>query len=310
MNMTILKKYPEEVLAIINEVFPPDWEIYSAETEKRFSIPENTEILIPSHSAVERELLDKVPGLKIIQTGAGYDNVDLEACREKGIRVLNAPAVNTAEVAEHAFAFIFSWFKRTEILNNDIRLKGWSIRKDGKALSDLRIGIIGYGNIGKKVSDIAKVLGMKITVFSEHSDKGFREGVLFTDKLEKLLCESDIVTLHTSADKNNFNMISDREFSIMKENAFFINTSRGSLLDEDALCRALDSGKIAGAALDVFKKEPLPHDSRLRNYSSIIMTPHNAGEPDLYNSYRKRFTFFYVNIMKALENRDPEGVII
>ena len=310
MNVLVLKKYEEDVLSVMRDVFPHDWNIISENPSDAAEAIKKADILIPSHSRVDENILSGAGKLKIIQTGAGYDNVDLDLCREKGIRVFNAPSVNTGEVAEHAFAFIFNWFKKISILDSDIKKRGWSLRKEGRALSDLSIGIIGYGNIGKRVSEIADVFGMNIFIYSEHEKNCSPDNTCFTETLDQLLKQSDIVTLHTSGGKNKNNMISDREFSLMKEGAFFINTARGSLVDEDALCRALDRGKISGAGLDVFQTEPLPSDSRLRNYSNIIMTPHNAGEPDFYRSYRKRFSFFSRNILKALEGGEPDGVIV
>ena len=310
MRVLILKKYPEEISDLIKDLFPPEWEVFMEVPEYADVILKKADILIPSHKEVDESVICKAPNLKIIQTGAGFDNVDIELCRKKGIRVLNAPSVNTNEVAEHTFAFIFRKFKKIYELDNEIKSAGWSFKKEGKSFSDLTIGIIGYGNIGKKVALTAQVFGMKVLVFSEHENPGYRDGIKFSETLDTLLSDSDIVTVHTSASKEKFNMISDREFSLMKKDVFLINTARGSLLDENALCRALDRGSIGGAGLDVFKTEPLPENSRLRNYSDIIMTPHNAGEPDLYNSYKKRFEFFSMNIQKALKNINPEGVIV
>lgn len=310
MKILILKKYDKEVTAIIKECFPADWEINISDPEDAQELIKEADILIPSHAVVDNELLDNALKLKVIQTGAGYDNIDIKCCREKGIRVCNAPSVNTAEVAEHAIAFIFNWFKKIDKLDNDIRVNGWSSKKDGKAFSDLSIGIIGYGSIGKKVSEIAKVFGMKIFIYSEHNISRSVDGICFTETLNELLCASDIVTLHTSASKEKTNMISDKAFSLMKNNALFVNTSRGSLVDEKALCRALENKEIGGAALDVFKKEPLPLNSCLRKFDNVIMTPHNAGEPDLNNSYKKRFSFFADNIKAVLDNRTPDGIIV
>ena len=310
MNMLVLKKYPDNVVKIVNEVFPSNWVINYADEEDLELYIREAEVIIPSHTAINEKLLQKADSLKIIQTGAGYDNVDTDLCRKKGIKVYNAPSVNTNEVAEHTFAFIFRWFKKIEDLNNDIRNNGWSDQKEAKAFSDLTIGIIGWGNIGKKVARTADVFGMKIIVKSSYKKPGVNGNIYFTDKLEELLPESDIITVHTSAGTDKNKMFSDSEFALMKKESFFINTARGSLVDEDALCRALDKKLIAGAALDVFNTEPLPLNSRLRNYDNILMTPHNAGEPDLYNSYKKRFSFFYTNILKADGNRKAEGEIV
>ncbi len=310
MKVLILKKYGNTVHEIIKESFPSEWEISMSDPEGWDDLIGKADILIPSQMKAGRELLQKAEKLKVIQTGAGYDNVDLEYCRERGIRVMNAPAINCSEVAEHTFAFIFQRYKKIMELDSEIRKDLWSKKKVGRALSDLSIGIVGYGNIGRRVSEIASVFNMKVYVYSAYSEKWYRKNIHFTDTLDELLAESDIVTLHTSAGREKYDMISDREFSLMKKDAFLINTARGALVDEDALCRALDSRKISGAALDVFKEEPLPSGSRLRNYSNIIMTPHNAGEPDLDKSYRKRFEFFCRNIITELEGGEPEGVIV
>ena len=309
MKMVILKKYPDKVFEILKECFPESWKIDVLNHENDADLIAEAEILIPSHVNIDRKMIESAPNLKIIQTGAGYDNIDLACCRENGIRVMNAPSVNTNEVAEHTFAFVFKWFKKIEELDEAIRKSGWSEKKKGKAFSDLTIGIVGYGNIGKKVSETAKIFGMKIFVYSKYYSN-IEEGIIFTETLNELLKKSDIVTLHTAFSKEKTNMMSAREFNMMKKSSFFINTARGALVDEDALFRVLKEKKIAGAALDVFKKEPLPAGSPLRDLDNILFTPHNAGEPDLYNSYKKRFSFFSKNIQAVLDNKNPEGVIV
>ncbi len=311
IRVLILKKYDEHIFRIIRDCFPPDWSVTASppgdELQEREIL--SCDVLIPEHTNVTVQMIETAGRLKVIQSGAGYDSIDLDAARKKGIIAANAPGVNSNAVAEHVFAFLLAWYKQTGPLDTAVKNGKWPREKTGRALENLTIGIAGFGMIGRRVAEIASVFGMRILVFSR-SPVDVTDGKnIFTADKETLISESDVITLHLASTGETQGFIGKNELAMMKKEAFLINTARGNLIDEEALIDALEKRMIGGAALDVFKTEPLPPGSRLRNLDNVLLSPHTAGEPDYIASYRKRFTYFYENIKKIL-NGDSDAVIL
>lgn len=202
----------------------------------------------------------------------GYDVVDTEKCRELGIAVTNVPGYSKDSVAEHTICLILELSKKLSMQQHHMREKGW--KQEMEAVMELKgktLGIIGMGSIGSRVAAIAEALGMKVIYYSR-SKKGKQERV----ELDELMERSDFISVHCPLKKETEGLISETELSLMKKNAYIINTARGPIIDEDALIGALKTGRIAGAALDVFREEPLPKGSELRKLDNIILTPHAA----------------------------------
>ena len=227
--------------------------------------------IFTSKNHITDEVMRACPNLKFIgELATGYDNIDVEAAKKLGISVYYTPAYSTEAVAQHTIALMLE-ISNHVALNTELSRQGHWFSKvdfsydwapvsllDGKSL-----GIIGYGNIGRRVAKIAEALGMKINIYSRNKEAAIG---------------SDIVSLHCPATAENYHMINDDFISQMKEGAILINTARGALIDEEALLRALDSGRIYAAGLDVLEKEP-PENNPLIAHPRCFVTPHVAWSP-------------------------------
>jgi len=226
-----------------------------------------------------RTVLNNAPKLKVISKwGTGTDSIDKSTCRELGILVCNTPNAFTNEVADTAMGFILTLARG--ILDSDkyMHMGVWK-KVPGKALRELTLGIIGVGNIGKAVARRANAFGM-VTIGYDKVEipRTFLQqtGMVVTTKMD-LLRSCDFVTLHCDLNPTSYHIIGHLELDKMKSTAYLINTARGPLVNEDALIKALDHGKIAGAALDVFENEPLDPASPLTRMSNVLLSSHNAN---------------------------------
>jgi D-3-phosphoglycerate dehydrogenase len=235
-------------------------------------------INIRAYTHLDREVLTSCPKLKLISIwGTGTDNVDLEAARELGITVTNTPGANALAVAEHTMALLVSVARQIPYLDHEIRQGNWP-RGEMVQLNNKILGLIGLGAIGKYVARMAKGFGMDVIAwtFRPTEERAKESGVRFVSKSE-LLKDADVVSLHLRLSDETREFLNKEDFDLMKPTAFLVNTARGGLVETDALYNALQSKKIAGAALDVFDQEPLPAGDILATLPNVVMTPHNAG---------------------------------
>ena len=249
-------------------------------------------LLVRSATKVRKDIIDACPSLKIIgRGGVGMDNIDVEYAREKGINVINTPAASSASVAELVFAHLFSGCRFLTDSNRKMPVEGDSkfaeLKKaytKGVELRGKTIGIIGFGRIGQEVAKIALGLGMRVLAVDNFAEKVNLKVEFFngqsvdfeikTQSKEEVLKEADFVTLHVPAQKEF--VIGQKEFDLMKNGAALVNCARGGVVDEEALLKALDSGKLAFAGLDVFINEPTPAKSIL-SHPKISLTPHTGA---------------------------------
>ena len=250
-------------------------------------------------------LLRKAPRLKLVQTGAGYDNIDLEACTRAGVQVCNAAGVNADAVAEHVLALLLCRYKNLLPLDGGMKAHREVRALDyaGGELAGKTIGLVGLGAVGKRVAALCRAFGMRVLAYTRSPFS--LEGVEAAE-LDRLLCESDVVSLHVPLNESTRHLIDADRLRLMKRDALLINTSRGAVVDQEALIRALESGQIGGACLDVFEEEPLPDESPLRDLENVILTPHTAGLPDGVKYHRRRIDFFVRNIRKLLKREMPD----
>lgn len=229
----------------------------------------DADAVFTSKCKMTAEIMDSCPNLKFIGALAtGYDNIDIEAAGERKIAVCNVPAYSTESVAQHTFALLLEITNQVA-LNNDAVLTGeWAGSKDFclyknsiVQLSGKSLGIVGYGNIGKKVGAIAETFGMKVNVYSRDRQAAIT---------------SDVVTLHCPATAENRGFVNREFISQMKDGAILINTARGALINESDLAEALCSGKLAAAAVDVLDGEPPRSDNALIGAPNLFVTPHVA----------------------------------
>jgi D-3-phosphoglycerate dehydrogenase / 2-oxoglutarate reductase len=234
-------------------------------------------LIIRSATKVTKDIIDAAKALKIIgRAGIGVDNVDLDSASKKGIIVMNTPGGNTITTAEHAIAMMLAMSRNIPQANASMKEKKWEKKKfTGVEVFHKTLGIIGLGRIGTVVAQRGLGLGMNVMVcdpfISEEKTKTI--GVKKV-KLEKLFRESDYITIHCSKTDESKHMIGEEALSLMKDGVRIVNCARGGLIDENALCEAIKSGKVAGAALDVFEEEPPSSDNPLLSLDRIVCTPH------------------------------------
>ena len=230
---------------------------------------------IPVPGDIIRQFPDSVK--LICEAGTGYNNLDLEAAREKGIRVCNVPNYSTQRVAQTVLLLMLDlassmtrqhrMLARGDHSNFTDRLSVDHIELNGKTL-----GVVGIGNIGREVIRVAQALDMKILATAHHQ-RPDEDGIHYVS-LKELLSESDFISLHCPLTDETRHMIDEEAISLMKPGAYIINTARGALIDEKALIRALEEGRIAGAGLDVQETEPPAEDSPLYRLDNVVLTPH------------------------------------
>lgn len=241
----------------------------------------DAEIVLCNKTLLNRSNLSGASKLKYIGLFAtGYNNIDLDYCRERGIAVCNAPAYSTDSVAQLTFAFILELVNRVydykALVNKGDWIKSRTFSMFPIPLMELKgktIGIIGFGSIGSRVAEIACAFGMRVLACNRSPKSA--QGVEFTE-LSSLLEQSDIVTLHCPLNEASQNLINEKTLALMKRGAILINTSRGGVIDENALAKALREGRLMGAAVDVLRKEPMDKDCPLYGIPNCIITPHIA----------------------------------
>ncbi|MBN1792514.1 hydroxyacid dehydrogenase [Candidatus Woesearchaeota archaeon] len=238
--------------------------------------PEYHAMLVRSGVKVTSEVISAAKELRIVvRAGVGHDNIDSKAAAKEGIAVANTPSANTNAAAEHALAFLMMLGKPILKAHCEMKNGVWGRgRHEGTELKGKTLGIVGFGNVGRKVARVAKALDMDVVAFdtivceSAMDEAGVRKVML-----GELFENADYITLHVPLNDSTKNLISEKELMMMKQGVRIINTARGGVIDESALLEALDSGKVAAAALDVFETEPCTNQ-RLVMHENVICTPH------------------------------------
>ncbi len=248
---------------------------------EKISRAAEAEVLINTRSMVEwpGSVLEQLPRLRFITVcGIGTDSIDLEAARRMDIVVSNIPGKTAPVVAEHAFGLMLAAAKRAAFQTSEVRAGRWTLM-DNIFLGGKTLGVVGTGPIGARMAALGRGLGMRVLAWTFHpsDERATTLGVEYVE-LDQLLSESDVVSLHLKLTADSQDMIGQRELELMKPGALLVNTGRGGLLDTGALIAALDSGHLAGAALDVYPTEPISPDDPLLKCERVILTPHNADQ--------------------------------
>lgn len=233
---------------------------------------------IRAHTRFSAAVLSACPQLRLISVwGTGTDHIDLNVCRERGVSVARTAGVNANAVAEHAVALMLAALRRIALLDAEMRTGGWACASIAQ-LEGKTVGIVGLGPIGRRVATLLRPFGVQLLATSHGSDDGRAASVGARHvPLDALLAESDVVSLHFRLDADTRGCIDADRLALMKPGAILVNTARGALVDQPALIDALRTGRIAGAALDVFHEEPLPPADPLRSLPNVVLTPHIAG---------------------------------
>lgn len=296
---------------------PVDFQFYQlkhATSEKLIEMVSDATIIIVNMAACTRNVLKSLKNCKlIIRHGAGYDNIDIESANEFGIQVCYVPDYCREEVAEQAMMLILSCYRRydrqLDSFEASVQKGQWDFSKviPINRLSYRTVGIVGCGRIGSIVLQMLRGFNMKVLVCDPFlSELRQQELGIKCLPLEEVLAQSDVVTCHPALNKLTFHFIGERELRMMKPTAILINTSRGSIVDADALAKACKEGWIAGAGIDVFEKEPPAQDFVLRNIPNIILTPHLAWySEDAGWSIREKIVEDVLRFIKGEQPRYP-----
>jgi D-3-phosphoglycerate dehydrogenase len=265
------------------------------------------EILAVFHAPVNEVVLNSNDNLKLVACPRGGPvNIDLVESEKRGVHVINSPGHNAHAVTDHVFALLLSEAKNIVRGHKLVTSKSWewyiSSAYQGMELDGKKLGIAGFGSLGRLVPPKAKGFGMEVLVYDPYvSEESIREAGCVKVDFETLLKESDFITIHIRLTEDTVNMFGREQFELMKPTAYLINTSRGPVIDEDALHWALTNGKIAGAGLDVYWHEPINHDNPLLELENITLTPHVAY---IGTSYTRGADLIAEDIVRYLQGEE------
>jgi D-3-phosphoglycerate dehydrogenase len=280
--MKILVAEPLAAAAIQHLKAQPGWEVIVSDP-KSYSphLADCDALLVRSVVKVNQELLSKAPKLKAVgRAGVGVDNVDLKAATAAGVLVMNTPGGNAVSVAEHTLGLMLAMARSIPQASSSTKGGKWEKKKFlGTELRGKTLGVMGLGSIGREVVKRARGFAMKIVGYDPYvnSQTAADMGVTLVTSLDELFAQSDYLTLHVALTTETTGMLNDAAFAKMKKGARVVNCARGELIDGEALRRALESGHIAGAALDVFQTEPPAAGEPLLAIESVVATPHIGG---------------------------------
>ena len=313
----VTRKIPNEGLDLITEKFSVDvWDDDFPPTREEITARASkcSGIITLLSDPIDSKLLDSLPELKVIaQYAVGYDNIDVEDATRRGIIVTNTPGVLTETTADLTWTLIMCAARRLAEADRFVREKRWEIAWGpqfllGTDIYGSTLGIVGMGRIGQAVARRASGFNMRILYSSRTRNEGLEKelGATYVD-LHTLLRESDIVTLHVPLTTETMHLIGKDELELMKEDSVLVNTSRGMVVDEDALFKALKDGKIGCAGLDVFREEPIPKESPLLGLDNVVLAPHIGSA-----SKKTRATMSQMcaeNLIAALEGETPPNIV-
>lgn len=302
-------RFPEDAATIDFEVVEQ-----GSEQELVAKVP-GVDILVGARNRMNRNVLEKADKVFFIQQcGAGYDNIDLKAARERGINVSNAGGAGVIPVAEHTLMLMLAISKNLVRCDRTMKAGEYILEECVGRVYELRdklLGIVGMGKIGSQVARIAHVYGMEIQFFDPYrKDTSDLEFPVKTVSLEELITTSDFVSIHALLSSDTRGMLSRKELEMMKPTAYLINTSRGAIVDEEALADILEAGKIRGAGLDVYGEhgDPPPKTSRLLKLDNVVLTPHIGGvtAEDLHRNF---YETSLGNIIRVVRGEEPKYVV-
>jgi D-3-phosphoglycerate dehydrogenase / 2-oxoglutarate reductase len=302
-----------EVLGDIADVTTPKGDIATEEALLAYSQDAHA-LLLGSLEPVTRKVIEAMPNLKVLaRYGIGLDNIDLKAASDRGVVVTNDPDYALEEVADHAFTMALALTRRTVKIDRMMR-EGKSSGEIKKAVepihanSSLTFGILGLGNIARRTATRAKALGFRVMSYDPWVPRA-EFGLLDVEKapdLETVFKEADVISVHIPLTTKTRHLIGEKQLAMMKRTALIVNTSRGPVIDQAALYKALNDGVIGGAGLDVYEVEPLPADDPFRKLDNVILSPHLAWYSE--ESYARVRRDMSVAVRNVLTGKKPEFV--
>lgn len=274
---------------------------------------QDADVLTTHFASISREVFEKLPRCKaVVRYGVGYDTIDVQAASDNGVYVINVPDFCTEEVSNHVIMFMLCACKKLITLNDLTKSGQWECAKQFQkpmgCIYGETIGIIGCGNLGKAVAKKANAFHMKVIGYDPYIAPYQLEKVgIVPAELDEVLQQSDYVTLHVAQTDETYHLINEKTLSKMKPNAVLINCSRGPIIDEAALTKALKEKKIYMACLDVFEKEPLDIGNELLSLNQVIVTPHDASYSDY--AFWQLKTSVMKEALRILEGKKPLHIV-
>jgi phosphoglycerate dehydrogenase-like enzyme len=275
----------------------------------------------PAYPAITSRIIENIPTVRMIQTtGTGFDKIDIRSAARLGIPVANSPGRNVTTVAEFTLALLIALQRRLVSSDREIKAGHYTqareqfFKSGSREVAESGIGIIGFGEIGRRVASLVLSLGASVSYYDvERAPEGIENelGVAFKP-LDELLASCDVISLHVPLTDRTRGMMGSREFRLMPEGALLINTSRGEVVDQNALAEVLEAGHLGAAALDTVYPEPLPPDDPLLHLSPsardrLLLTPHIAGITR--GAMNRMLTGAIANVLRAASGEPPENVI-
>lgn len=307
VNLDLEEKYIDEIKEVA-----PEWEIVSGQdTDELQEDLKGAEVILHWKKAIEQTVLEQNNQLKWIQTwSAGVNNLPLEQLSERNVSITSANGVHAYPISETIFALMLGLTRKIHTYVRQQQQKQWEHADLKLEIHEKTIGVLGVGAIGLETAKIAKAFGMKV-LGVRHSGKStdYVDEMYTPDQLSDVLPQCDVVVITLPLTDETTNLFGKEQFDQMKNSSTLINIGRGPIVKEDELVEALQSGKIAGAGLDVFATEPLPEDSPLWEMENVIVTPHTAGSTEHYTERVVRDVFI-PNLKNYLEGEKPSKNLV
>lgn len=308
MRILVTDGLEAEAIATLRKVHAVD--LRDVDAKQLLDVIQGYEALIVrGRTKVTKEVLARGAALKVIgRAGVGVDNIDVAEATARKVAVVNAPAASTTSVAELAIAHMLSLYRHITAADRSVKEGKWEKKRfEGRELSGKTLGLVGSGRIGAEVAKRAQAFGMRVIAYDPYlpTDVAARVGVTLVDK-EKVLRDSDIVSVHAALTEETRGLLGRREFASMKPTAIIINCARGEIIQEAALAEALAKGTISGAALDVFEKEP-PAGSPILTTPNIVFTPHLGAST--HEAQARAGAIIAEQVLKALAGHRPEFLV-
>ncbi len=261
--------------------YEPDW--VDRRAELLAALPSADALIVRNRTQVDAALLDSAPRLRVVgRLGVGLDNIDVESCKARGIRVIPATGANARSVAEYVVTTAAMLLRGAYQSSGEVVQGNWPRARlsEGRETLGKTLGLIGFGDIGRQTAALAQAFGMRVVAHDpmlRDDDPVWQRSGAAPRGLDALLAEADAVSLHVPLVPATRHLLDARRLAAMRPGAVLINTARGGVVDESALAAALRQGHLAGAALDVFEREPLPAGSPLDGVPNLVLTPHIGG---------------------------------
>jgi phosphoglycerate dehydrogenase-like enzyme len=303
---------PPDLQPFVRAEVPPGWALEVVQSRSPDELRRRlagAEFVVVATARIDAEILAAAPRLRHVQhQGVGYDNVDVPACRARGVSVALTPEGTTTGVAEHTFLLLLALYKRLREAETRLRAGDWPVwelRSGSFEIAGKTLGLVGFGRIGQALARRAGAFEARVLYydpFRPPPEVEQRLGVTYRP-LDELLGEADVVSLHLPLSPETRHLIGARELALMRPTAILLNTARGALVDEGALVQALASGGIAGAGLDVFEREPPQEGNPLLGMENVVLTPHiAAGSAD---AFRVKMRAVFANLARVARGEAP-----